>query len=172
MEPNNTYGTYLNFSDSSNFGLDSSGNSNNYTASGFGTEDVHKEEPQNSFASAVENPNLTDDRANLRIATNRTGNWDATFATHGVNSGKWYYESVILSNSDNLRLAFGWDSDLHSHATVYNFVGTSSDPFSSILQNNYIWGVWSSTFYKKGSTDGTSNQTVKWAILEIFFNVQ
>ena len=49
-------------SDSSNFGLDSSGNSNNYTASGFGTEDVHKEEPQNSFASAVENPNLTDDR--------------------------------------------------------------------------------------------------------------
>ena len=34
-------------------------------------------------------------------------------------------------------------------------------PFSSILQNNYIWGVWSSTFYKKGSTDGTSNQTVK-----------
>jgi len=157
----NTYGTYLNFSDSSNLGLDSSGNSNNYTVSAIQAEDVHKDDPMNVFASAVPSHRLTDDRGNLRIKTNRTGNWDATFGSHGVNSGKWYYELVVgLSNSDNLRVAFGWDSDLHSHATVYNQFGTSADPFSSILQNNYIWGVWSSSFYRKGGTNGTSNQTV------------
>jgi hypothetical protein len=155
------YGFHLDFANSSDIGNDVSGNSNHMTTvTGIGSEDVHKDEPSNVFASIVPSKDMTDDRGNLRLSTSRTSVWDATFANIGVRSGKWYYEARLnVGNSDNFRNVLGWDIDIERVGTgtpMYNHVGTSSDPFSSVLSTNYLYASWNSAYYKEGGTNGTS----------------
>jgi len=155
------YGFHLDFADSSDIGNDVSGNNNDMTTvTGIGSEDVHKDEPSNVFASIVPSKDMTDDRGNLRLSTSRTGVWDATFANIGVRSGKWYYEARLnVGNSDTFRNVLGWDIDIERVGTgtpMYNHVGTSSDPFTTVLSTNYLYASWNSVYYKEGGTNGTS----------------
>jgi|8_EtaG_2_1085327.scaffolds.fasta_scaffold26807_2 hypothetical protein len=99
-----TYGTngvYLKCENSGNLGLDSSGNSNNYTANNVNTNAQVLDNPSNSFATL--NPEIWNTttnfsnvlyNANTRFPTSLIGNstkgWPA--GTLAVNKGKWYAE--------------------------------------------------------------------------------
>ena len=95
-EPSVTYGTngfFLKFANSGSLGTDSSGNANNFTVNGTGTQTL--DTPSNVFAtmnplnayysgSSFSNGNLT--------FTTGTSQYSSDLATLGVSSGKYYWE--------------------------------------------------------------------------------
>ena len=99
-----TYGTngvFMKCENSGNLGLDSSGQTNNYTANSFNTNAQTSDNANNNFATC--NPTVTSEiqyyynvlsNGNLRNATSLGGNnrkgWPA--GTLAVNKGKWYAE--------------------------------------------------------------------------------
>tara|TARA_R100001440_G_scaffold65161_1_gene85943 strand:+ start:124 stop:1470 length:1347 start_codon:yes stop_codon:yes gene_type:complete len=99
-----TYGTngvFMKCENSGNLGLDSSGQTNNYTANSFNTNAQTSDNASNNFATL--NPTVTSEiqyyynnllNGNLRNATTLGGNnrkgWPA--GTLAVNKGKWYAE--------------------------------------------------------------------------------
>jgi len=91
--PSVTYGTngfFLKFANSASLGLDSSGNTNNFTVSGTGTQT--QDTPSNNFATL--NPlsgNCTFSNGNNTWAGTTSG-YEASPATLGVSAGKWYWE--------------------------------------------------------------------------------
>jgi hypothetical protein len=102
-----TYGTngfFLKFGNSASLGTDSSGNANNFTLSGSGTQTL--DTPSNVFAtfnSLSKGIDGTLSKGNLSIdyggALTRTGQP----ATLGVSQGKWYWEvkASASSSADN-----------------------------------------------------------------------
>jgi hypothetical protein len=92
-----TYGTqgwYLNFSDSSSLGADSSGNGNNFTANALTATDQVIDSPTNNFATL--NPlgisdynKWTFSEGNLKGTSSSDAFGEATFQ---LSSGKWYFE--------------------------------------------------------------------------------
>ena len=94
--PSVTYGTngfFLKYQDTSNFGDDSSGNTNDFTVAGTMTQT--KDTPMNNFATM--NP-LNDDNLSVDTAfaygnnqITKSGKGGPT-ATMGVSKGKWYWE--------------------------------------------------------------------------------
>ena len=95
---NSDNGYYLNFSNSSSLGTDSSGNGNNFTPNNFGTGDSVKDSPTNTFATwnPLSTKNLpTLSEGNLK---NLSDNNKACNSTFGVTSGKWYWEMHILTD--------------------------------------------------------------------------
>ena len=105
-----TYGTngfFLKFENSGSMGLDSSGNTNNFTVNGTLTQTV--DTPSNVFATfnplwraRVNNVDLGTYMSNGNTTFNSQGN-DAVLAyfasTLGVTSGKWYWEIKSQSGS-------------------------------------------------------------------------
>ena len=101
--PSVTYGNngfFLKFDNAANMGLDSSGNSNNFTTSG--TIIQNKDTPSNVFATfnPLDNyyPASTFSNGNTTIATGQTTN-TANRTTLGVSTGKWYAEIKVVSKS-------------------------------------------------------------------------
>ena len=92
---------YLNYSDSSNFGTDSSGLGNNFTASDIPATQQMIDTPQNSTGGnfCVMNPlikaygTMTLSEGNLKSVGD--GNWNAVASTQLIESGKWYWETLI-----------------------------------------------------------------------------
>ena len=107
ISPSVTYGTngfFLKFGNSASLGTDSSGNANNFTLSGSGTQTL--DTPSNVFAtfnSLSKGIDGTLSKGNLSIdyggALTRTGQP----ATLGVSQGKWYWEvkASASSSADN-----------------------------------------------------------------------
>ena len=100
--PSVTYGTngyFLKFQDTSAFGDDSSGNTNDFSV-GAGTMTQTKDTPDNNFCTM--NPlnnylfNGTYSNGNNTVATD-VKCWNST--TLGVSSGKWYWETKIVSST-------------------------------------------------------------------------
>ena len=100
-----TQGWYLNFSDSSSLGADSSANSNNFTANVLAATDQVLDSPANNFATM--NPldtfhagSSTFAEGNLKVSE-AGGNAKYTqVGNFGMSSGKWYFEFCGV-NSDN-----------------------------------------------------------------------
>ena len=99
--PSVTYGTngfFLKYQDTSNFGDDSSGNTNDLTLSGTMTQT--KDTPMNNFATMnpLNDDNLSVDTAfaygNLQITKSNKG---GPTATMGVTKGKWYWEIKAIT---------------------------------------------------------------------------
>ena len=112
IEYQGTYGTqgwYLNFSDSSSIGADSSGNGNNFTANALAATDVVLDSPSNNFCTL--NPIFVSPAGPGRESTLEQGNLKATtptsgsgyngpaMGTIGMTSGKWYFEWYIGSSN-------------------------------------------------------------------------
>ena len=107
ISPSVTYGTngfFLKFGNAGSLGTDSSGNANNFTLSGSGTQTL--DTPSNVFAtfnSLSKGIDGTLSKGNLSIdyggALTRTGQP----ATLGVSQGKWYWEvkASASSSADN-----------------------------------------------------------------------
>ena len=112
IEYQGTYGTqgwYLNFSDSSSIGADSSGNGNNFTANALAATDVVLDSPSNNFCTlnpifvSASGPGResTLEQGNLKATTPTSGSGynGPTMGTIGMASSKWYFEWYIGSSN-------------------------------------------------------------------------
>jgi len=109
-----TNGFYLDFSNSSDLGNDSSGNNNDFTPTNLAATDQTTDTPTNNFAtlnplSAFENDgttyfngNYTMAEGNLQaVSSGNAGTWGHSFSTIGMSSGKWYWENRVNSISNS-----------------------------------------------------------------------
>lgn len=133
--PSVTYGTngfFLKMDNSGNMGLDSSGNSNNFTTNGTITQ--AKDTPSNVFATG--NPLLNKDNPTYSNGNNTCSasgsSWKSALSTIGASSGKYYFE-------------YKWASD--SGSPKYNMVGianvdniaNSGSTSTHDLANSYLY---------------------------------
>ena len=99
-----TNGFYLKFEDSSNMGLDSSGNGNNLTSNNIAAANQATDTPTNNFCTlnplipyAVQNGSpVISEGATYH---NGSGGWTGMKGTIGFNKGKWYWELQTNSGS-------------------------------------------------------------------------
>ena len=121
-------GFYLDYADNtstSTIGIDKSGNSNNWTASGFNVgsgidNDSVEDTPTNDWCvwnRLTDVSDITLSEGNLK-AVSGADSWPAIFGTHGVSSGKWYYEAV---GADNTRWGLGWSTEEFKSGTSNTF---------------------------------------------------
>ena len=118
-----TNGFRLKFQDSSALGDDTSGNGNDFTASGLAATDVVLDSPTNNFATMnplVPATDFTFAEGNLKATVGSTA-WDTTASTYFLNSGKWYAEFHIL---DTNRVAVGAVSNLYDPTT---YIGNNTE---------------------------------------------
>jgi len=186
--PSVTYGTngfFLKFASAGSLGTDSSGNGNNFTVNGSGTQT--QDTPSNVFATL--NPlhrgsylsGLTFSNGNNTIVSSEGGsNYPYTYSTLAVSSGKYYSEFKCTSNPTlamcgissgvanqylgNGSEEYGYFGD---NGSVYNS-GTSNAFGSSLsandvvqvamdLDNNYVYFGINGTWQNSG--DPTSGAT-------------
>ena len=123
-----TYGTNgfrLKFQDSSALGDDTSGNTNDFTATNLATTDQTTDSPtqnHNTFGSFASGTSATE--GNLTISTGTT-NGDTQCvgqAGFGVATGKWYWEAKITTVGAGL---YGWKDDANAGGS--QAVNTSSN---------------------------------------------
>lgn len=99
------YGYWLKFEDSSNLGLDSSGNSNNFTATNMAASNQTSDTPTRNFATLdimshqVDFDYLTDGMRKTQAVTNQ----GLSFSTFPAQSGKKYYvEATCASDTTTM----------------------------------------------------------------------
>jgi hypothetical protein len=98
-----TNGFHLKFEDSSNMGLDSSGNGNNLTSNNISSADQATDTPTNNFCifnplvRVNNNPTILEGGTKV---TGGGGTWNQAFGTLGAKRGKWYYEVKIANSGD------------------------------------------------------------------------
>jgi len=111
-----TNGFYLDFADSSNFGKDMSGNGNDFTDSGFGTDHQTLDTPTNTFPTfnpLAEIAAFTMADACIK-AYRSTASWYTNLLTHQFpKTGKWYMELDI--GSDVTYVMFGMANNFHNY---------------------------------------------------------
>ena len=104
-----TYGTngfFLEFKqtgtsqNSSGIGADTSGNDHHWAVNNLAATDITEDTPTNNFATL----NAVDTSSNITLTEGNTigtanSNHSASRATIGLNSGKWYWENKIISDS-------------------------------------------------------------------------
>ena len=146
--PSVTYGTngfFLKFQDSSSLGDDSSGNTNDFTLSGTGTQTL--DTPSNVFATingANKGPYFagTLSNGNLSHTGISAGNYYTPGSTLRVSSGKWYAEfkcqavnnwTYVGVDTRNLTATNDW---VGKTATGWSYLGGSSAGGSNSLQHN------------------------------------
>jgi len=102
LSPSVTYGTngfFLKFANSASLGTDSSGNGNNFTVNGSGTQTL--DTPSNVFATLNPLINFQNSSSysngNNTVTGGGTGSGDSPSSTLAVSSGKYYCEVKIIS---------------------------------------------------------------------------
>ncbi len=137
VSPSVTYGNngfFLKFDNSANMGLDSSGNTNNFTVNG--TIIQTKDTPSNVFASlnaidaagqTLSNINLTGYNASSRCAT----------STLGFSKGKYYWEcKVVTQNAYTMIVGIMNDSNMGVLANL----ASNANGWGYVLQSNQDGG--------------------------------
>jgi len=96
-----TNGCYLDFSDSSSLGADSSGNGNNFTLANITSADQATDTPTNSFTTFNDKYHYQNTQVYAEAVVNNGGTtWETTraswwrtgYSNNGVSNGKWYAE--------------------------------------------------------------------------------
>lgn len=112
--PGNSF--HLAFGDSSNLGDDTSGNGHDFTISNIPSHVVMPDSPSNNFCT-VDRFTLNTGGTSAGILTYGDLYWkgnsagDSAFGTMGVSSGKWYYEILLIDDTNTLSaLAAGWST--------------------------------------------------------------
>ena len=116
-----TYGTngfYLDFSDNTStttLGIDKSPNGNDFTLNNFNVHDSVKDTPTNAFCTMNvldkgAGTQLTATNGNLRVYTSH--GFRTMRSTFAVSSGKWYWESRLISWSDSFIGITSGDEDI------------------------------------------------------------
>tara|TARA_B100000575_G_scaffold168057_1_gene134471 strand:+ start:2331 stop:4853 length:2523 start_codon:yes stop_codon:yes gene_type:complete len=145
-----TYGTngfHLEFKDNSStttLGKDTSGDGNDFTANNFSVSagagnDSVEDTPTNNWCVWNQLSDVSDitlSEGNLK-AVSGADSWPAIFGTHGVSSGKWYYEAI---GADNTRWGLGW--------SIEDFKSGTSNTFSV---GHFAYSQDPLTLYQDGS---------------------
>ena len=117
-------GFHLKFEDSSNLGLDSSGNSNNFNLNNIAAADQATDSPTNNFCTfniLVQTDNKPTISEGAMKVVGGGGNWNNAYGSLGVQRGKWYYEYKV----DNTDIGgHGWSTfpDTSDDATSIQFL--------------------------------------------------
>ena len=163
-----TNGFFLEFqqtgtsANSSGMGADTSGNDLHLTPNNLAATDVTEDTPTNNFATLLPALNMQLSEGNTKAVTTRTGNWDGVHSSIGVTNGKWYFETKA-STSGTFRVKSGIVGNPETFTFLYNGLGGSGDPLSS-LSNTYPAygkGVWLSHWYDQNynSSSTASSQS-------------
>ena len=160
--PTVTYGTngfFLKFANSGSLGLDSSGNTNNFTVTGSGIQT--QDAPSNNFATWNPLSKASDyNGQNLPINGNTTfvsgetsTNYPAYWSTLGVSAGKWYFEckmgssggpGAMIGVSDQKKLTSYFGSGSYDYGYFgydgNKYVSGSASSYGNSYGNNDIVG--------------------------------
>jgi hypothetical protein len=117
-------GFYLDFEDSSALGNDVSGNNNDFTANNLTAIDQSTDTCTNNMPVFNSNDNqrqgFTFTEGNLKITA--TPSYDYVVATMGVSSGKWYWETKIIT-IPNLDYIYNGISDHNQYQADFDMGG-------------------------------------------------
>ena len=170
-----TYGTNgfkLEFQDSGNLGDDTSGNTNDFTATNLTATDQTTDTPTNNFATLNSvAPVGSYAEGNLRYTTSTTdGEWSTSTISISTNA-KWYCEVKAISKTAGAGIYyqvgvtkgnaadFTYRALYRSDGAIY-VGGSNTATFSSYTDNDIISIAYDSsnrnvTFYKNGNSEGT-----------------
>ena len=153
-----TNGFHLKFENSGNMGLDSSGQTNNFTTSG-GTPTQSLDTPSNAYTvlNGIYNPGGTVTYTNANNTLDEGDNqWKTTFSTLGASSGKYYAEFKCSGNYTMVGVA---DYNVTKSGTAdRNFASTtirSDQGYGNYNGNGDLYYRGSSTSY--GDTYGNGD---------------
>jgi len=160
--PSVTYGTngfFLKFASAGSLGTDSSGNGNNFTLSGSGTQT--QDTPSNVFATfnpLAGNTAITFSNGNTTASYAAQSSRSICQSTLGVSSGKWYWEVKVNNTYGRAGGITGYSYD-----TASNNVGGSL----------YSWGYFgdSGNVFNNGSSVGGTWATYSSSIIGIALNL-
>jgi len=165
-----TYGTngfYLNFSNASSLGTDSSGNANNWTVNNLTSVDQSKDHPTNNFDTL--NPlmagtaSLTYSEGNTKIVFGAPSTWYFTTSTIAVTQGKWYCEVKIDAVGGETSVG------IIPMETVADQQNAPSDYMGK--ESNSIGYVNNGQLYKTNSVQETTSTYTTGNIIGIAFNL-
>ena len=166
------YGFFLEFQDSGNLGDDTSGNTNDFTATNLTATDQTTDTPTNNFATLNSvAPVGSYAEGNLRYTTSTTdGEWSTSTISISTNA-KWYCEVKAISKTAGAGIYyqvgvtkgnaadFTYRALYRSDGAIY-VGGSNTATFSSYTDNDIISIAYDSsnrnvTFYKNGNSEGT-----------------
>jgi len=105
-----TNGFYLPFTNSGSLGADSSGNSNDWTVNNLTAIDKTTDTPVNNHSTlnplTNEDTDITLSQGNLNYTNSGSGD-ETVFASMGVSSGKWYFETKWTDTSNYMDIGVG-----------------------------------------------------------------
>ena len=105
-----TNGFYLDFENSGSLGADVSGNGNNFTVNNLTSIDQSTDTCTNNFATlnplTNEDTDITLSQGNLDYTNSGSGD-ETVFASIGVSSGKWYFETKWTDTSNYMDIGVG-----------------------------------------------------------------
>ena len=134
-------GVHLKYENSGTIGLDSSGNTNNFTASGTVTQT--EDNPSNVFATWNSLKKLTITLSNGNTTTSGNGD-NGVWSTIGNNSGKWY-----------------WETQQNANGTMMGIVNEDVTQTTSRSENVGVYGVQngngSYAYYRNNGSNGQSS---------------
>ena len=152
-----TNGFHLDFEDSSALGNDVSGNNNDYSVSNLSAVDQSTDTCTNNFATlnsldVTESTGRSFSEGNLNY-TSDSSNASSARGTFGVNTGKWYYEVKIVSQSGSASSngkfgTFGFTDIAEESDPATNGLNIISDgrlrgqgSTGSVVGSPPLWGV-------------------------------
>ena len=146
-----TNGVHLKFESSGNLGLDSSGQTNNYTVNGNLKQSL--DTPSNIYATmnpllvpSSNPPTFSNANTTTQSSSNTTSKWGGC-TTLGMTTGKWYCEAKATVDTNYSR----------------NVIGITGDPGNiarnngSILNGTHSWGWYS----ENGSISGNGSANIQ-----------
>ena len=163
-----TNGFKLDYADAADLGDDESGNGNDFAEQTIASDNKTSDTPLNNYATLnpLGNyfPATTFSEGNLK-GTYNSSNYSFNNSTIGVSSGKWYFETKIITtatNNQNLigisdRDSIGTTDELGSGAYQYAFYGgNSGGDYPGRIRNNNSYSSYSNgTTYTANDIIGT-----------------
>ena len=151
-------GFFLDFSNASDLGNDSSSNNNDFTLNNVTSADQALDVPTNSFCTlnplmySSNKPTISD---GAMKATGGGGNWNSAWGNLGVKNGKWYYEQKVTNTTYMGFLG----------ASTTPAEGTNTNSTTALYNTSIIIAPQASAthfyYYQNGSQ--TSNESTGWA---------
>jgi len=162
---NDTY-IYMAFADKREYAywLDQSGNNNDWTSNNLTESDISVDSPTNNFATL--NP-LDTGTSGMNLAEGNTkcwgvgATWCSIVGTHGISSGKWYWETCN-THSTNIFTGLAELDDISSLTTMSNgFVGRTAGSYgyysvSGVTYNNDSSSSYGASWLGAGDVIGTA----------------
>jgi hypothetical protein len=147
-------GFYLNFSNTSNLGLDTSGNGNHWTA--VASPERMIDSPTNEYPiinSSDRQSGGTTSNAGLTYTLGAVNTWRTANAGIFVSSGKWYWEVVVTAASSN-NLMPGIVNESYDANTDSRYPGSTTDSYGYYGNNGNRYLNAANTAYGATFTTG------------------